>query len=456
MLSSGRVRSHAFGMLVDGPNVQLQYYDRSIIIRTCGISLSDEDERRLFLAVLYRLTQFTAMDWGVLLNADEEDVGANAKEIEKESRDDPLTGMEFTLEKDGIRKRIRLVRLIFRSNGVIGRGTIVAEAECICGSSGCECDWTGPLVVKISFPATSRVMEYELVSEALDKAVDDHAWVKNHLPCILWAQTISFGEDTPQEQLAKLFPDCYERRHVCVTVQRKLQPIHNLASHEEFAQVLYDILQCHRWLYVIPKILHRDISLNNVMFRRNPVTHEVYGVLNDFDLSSRVGEDRTASSKQRTGTKPYMAHDLFDDQWVLGHLYRHDLESIFYVLLCLCSRYKGPGEHVDVLKGQPPPYEDWFTESNETVRALKNLLFSDHSRKITDVITDFFRHFEAWAVGIYRCFRRGSAYRTLAGIDNNPFDHHTLGGQFTYATVSAIMSHFDGFQLKTRSTISLD
>ncbi|KAF9256058.1 hypothetical protein L218DRAFT_882641 [Marasmius fiardii PR-910] len=457
MLTSGRVRSHAFGMLVDGPNVQLQYYDRSIILRTRGISLFDQDERRLFLAALYRFTQFAPVDWGILLNADEEDLGMSTKhEIEKKSRVDPLAGMEFTLEKDGTRKRIRLVCLIFRSHGVIGRGTIVAEAVCICGGSGCGCDWGGSLVVKISFPATSRVMEYELVSEALNKAVGEHVWVKNHLPRILWAQNISFGEDTPQEQLAKLFPDKYEERHVCITVQRKLQPIHDLVTPEEFAQVFYDILQCHRWLYVIPKILHRDISLNNIMFWRNPTTREVYGVLNDFDLSSRVAEDRTASSKQRTGTKPYMAHDLFDDEWVLGHLYRHDLESIFYVLLCLCSRYKGPGEHVDVLKDQRPPYERWFTEGYEVVRAMKIALFSDDSSKITNEITDFFRNFKVWAVGIHDCISRGFAYRQWARTDKNPFDHHTLGGQFTYATVSPIMSHFDGFQLKTRSTVSLD
>ncbi|KAF9259573.1 hypothetical protein L218DRAFT_657636 [Marasmius fiardii PR-910] len=151
-----------------------------------------------------------------------------------------------------------------------------------------------------------------------------------------------------------------------------------------------------------------------------------------------------------------MAHDLFDDGWVLGHLYRHDLESIFYVLLCLCSRYKGPGEHVDVLKDQPPPYERWFTESNETVRALKNQVFSDPSRKITDVITDFFRHFEAWAVGIYHSLKEGYMRRGIAEVTRSPFDEETLGGLFTYARVSAVMSHFDGVQLKTRTTVSLN
>ncbi|KAF9254906.1 hypothetical protein L218DRAFT_992119, partial [Marasmius fiardii PR-910] len=118
MLTSGCVRSHAFGMLFDGPNVQLQYYDRSMILKTLAISLFDEDERRLFLAVLYRFTQFTPAEWGIILSGDEKGVAMSAKHKENE-KDDPLAGLEFTLEKYGIQKRVRLVRLIFWSQGVI-------------------------------------------------------------------------------------------------------------------------------------------------------------------------------------------------------------------------------------------------------------------------------------------------------------------------------------------------
>ncbi|KAF9257427.1 hypothetical protein L218DRAFT_112759 [Marasmius fiardii PR-910] len=381
----------------------------------------------------------------------------SAKDEENE-KDDHLAGVQFTLEKDGTQKCIRLVRLIFWSQGVMGRGTIVAEAVCMCGSSGCECecDWAGPLVVKISFPATDGAMEYELVSEALNKAVDEHTWARNHLPRILWAQNVPSDEDTPQGQLAKLFPDHYEKRHACVTVQRKLQPIHDLVTPEEFTQVFYDILQCHRWLYVIPEILHRDISMNNIMFWRNPTTREVYGVLNDFDLSSRVAEDRKASSKQRIGTIPLMAYDLFHPKRVLGHLYRHDLESIFYVLLCLCAHYKGPGKHMDISKDKSLPYESWFTQSYDQVRGSKLGLILHPSNLITDSITDFFRKFEAWVVGIHDSLKEGYLCRGMAEVKRSSFDQETFGGLFTYASVSAAMSHFDGAQLKTRTIVSLD
>ncbi|KAG7099981.1 hypothetical protein E1B28_001774 [Marasmius oreades] len=259
------------------------------------------------------------------------------KKTGKASGIDPFAGIKLLLEKDDMKKRIRLRRLLFRSHEVIGRGTVVVEAECICGNSGCECDWKGPLIVKISFPATSRVTEDELVKDALKLATGkDGEWVQKHLPRTLWSHTMPFGENTPQARLAKLFAmdEKYEEQHACVTVQQKLQPIHELKTPEEFAQVFYDILQCHRWLYKIAEILHRDISMSNMMFRRDEATGEVYGVLNDFDLSSRVEENRQASSKQRTGTKPHMAYELFDKIWTGGHLYRHDLESIFYVFVC--------------------------------------------------------------------------------------------------------------------------
>jgi len=55
-------------------------------------------------------------------------------------------------------------------------------------------------------------------------------------------------------------------------------------------------------------IIHRDISLNNIMYRKKD--DKIIGVLIDWDLSVLVdpkpGEEPFGStSKQRTGTKPY-------------------------------------------------------------------------------------------------------------------------------------------------------
>ncbi|KAJ3790477.1 hypothetical protein GGU10DRAFT_253116, partial [Lentinula aff. detonsa] len=72
--------------------------------------------------------------------------------------------------------------------------------------------------------------------------------------------------------------------------------------------------------------LHRDLSIGNIMFRRKD--GKIYGVLNDFDFSSR-DMDQGPTSNHRTGTGPFMSTDLLKG----GHLFRHDLESLFNIML---------------------------------------------------------------------------------------------------------------------------
>ena len=66
--------------------------------------------------------------------------------------------------------------------------------------------------------------------------------------------------------------------------------------------------------------MHRDI---NSMLRKEGDNVDV--VSNDFDLA--VFRDvQSSSSKQRTGTKPFMFTDLLQRNAAV-HMYRHDLES---------------------------------------------------------------------------------------------------------------------------------
>jgi serine/threonine protein kinase len=123
----------------------------------------------------------------------------------------------------------------------------------------------------------------------------------------------------------------------------------------------------YEWLYTKPRIFHRDISLNNMMFRKKD--GKIFGVLNDFDLAL-FRTNTTQSSKDRTGTKPFMAIDLLGNPTDV-HRYRHDLESLFYVIVYVTSRYHN-GQEID-----NPPLQDWVDLGEVALKAVKRGFFSD-------------------------------------------------------------------------------
>ena len=67
---------------------------------------------------------------------------------------------------------------------------------------------------------------------------------------------------------------------------------------------------------------------------------ESRGILNDFDMAMEIteGVPHSTNAHHRTGTLPFMAREL------LGvthpeHLYRHDLESFYYILVWAAMQY---------------------------------------------------------------------------------------------------------------------
>ncbi|KAF8184768.1 hypothetical protein BJ912DRAFT_494061 [Pholiota molesta] len=122
-------------------------------------------------------------------------------------------------------------------------------------------------------------------------------------------------------------------------------------------------LQIYRLLYAHTKIIHGDISLNSLMCRK--VDGKIYGVLVDYDLWLFCKKSKQGpSSRQRTGARPYMAIDLLQPA-PTKHLYRHDLESLFYVIVIFVTRYHG-GEKI-----KNPPLQAWFELPPKSLRHAK-------------------------------------------------------------------------------------
>ncbi|UKZ74972.1 hypothetical protein TrVFT333_002642 [Trichoderma virens FT-333] len=141
--------------------------------------------------------------------------------------------------------------------------------------------------------------------------------------------------------------------------------VNQFRSILELLTCLCDAIKVHRSLYQDGKILHRDISENNIIIT-NPVTADGFnGMLIDLDLAKEEGKG-PSGARHRTGTMEFMAIEV-----LLGtaHTYRHDLESFFYVLIWLCARRSW------TLLGRRQPQESmlqrWYTGDYATIAQNK-------------------------------------------------------------------------------------
>jgi hypothetical protein len=199
------------------------------------------------------------------------------------------------------------------------------------------------------------------------------------------------------------------------------------------------------------------------------IKRKVHGVLADFDLASRIvlmTKDYTSTSQQRTGTPPFMAVGLLDGIDPI-HLYRHDMESLFYIMLILATRYeirapkKGKGGGVWIRQEQRP-FEKWFDQpSYEDLASFKKAFFLDFEHlNLSPTFEDFhgwLLHLQASFISGFQAksqhdFQRKIQQRLLAGTSEQAgdkakfttFDDETLGGHVTYSSLIRPARHLTG------------
>lgn len=122
----------------------------------------------------------------------------------------------------------------------------------------------------------------------------------------------------------------------------------------------------HQYVWNVAGVLHRDISISNVMFYRKDT--RVIGVLSDWDIARsrsdiEADEDEVVQHREQScakfghryedcdhshplkhravereiaGTIPFVAIDLLTKKKTPVHTYHHDLESFFFLLIYFC------------------------------------------------------------------------------------------------------------------------
>lgn len=117
---------------------------------------------------------------------------------------------------------------------------------------------------------------------------------------------------------------------------------HDITTFQNKRELLasfIDSIKGHRAL-VSRGILHRDISINNILIDRTPSSSQK-GILIDLDYAIKMSRLESSGAPHRTGTYVYMAIEILDNENTV-HDPRHDLESFLYVFLHLCTLSKIP------------------------------------------------------------------------------------------------------------------
>ena len=193
----------------------------------------------------------------------------------------------------------------------------------------------------------------------------------------------------------------------------------------------------------------------------------VCGVLTDYDISSWTGpliSDYTKTSQQRTGTPPFIAHGLLGGTDTL-HLYRHDVESLFYIILILATHYeietpgKGKVGGVQMRQGlKELPYQAWFDKPSYKALAYSKLGFFSNFHHFN--LSPAFEDFRDWLEDIYLSFRRGIRSKDIhedglmslrwrrdrASEDKviPEFDDETLAGHVHYSALVDPVGNLEG------------
>ena len=144
--------------------------------------------------------------------------------------------------------------------------------------------------------------------------------------------------------------------------------------------------------------MHKDVSIENIFVMRRG--KEVFGVLGDWDLAGvPMPRGRPERQRERAGTNPYKSADFYATWWTGEHLYRHDLESFYYVLAVFCAGFDPKTHTVRVP-------EDWLAEAKRHKADRRRHLSKYHDTLFQYAAPEYRELADKWVVALHKLFTR--------------------------------------------------
>ncbi|GJE92084.1 hypothetical protein PsYK624_082370 [Phanerochaete sordida] len=164
-----------------------------------------------------------------------------------------------------------------------------------------------------------------------------------HIPEVLYGGDVLDGAGRPHTTLAQKYTRGTQVIHHRI-VQEIAFSLDSATDEKEFVQAFHDALCAMEGAYNAAGILHRDISINNIM-----LDADGRGVLNDWDCAGSRDNLQLG-----IGTWDFMSTMLLKEPNTHLHDIVDDLQSIFWVLLCAASE--------QYVVGDVPIANDMFEE----------------------------------------------------------------------------------------------
>ncbi|KAI9500109.1 hypothetical protein BX070DRAFT_230809 [Coemansia spiralis] len=183
--------------------------------------------------------------------------------------------------------------------------------------------------------------------------ITDGGWVYQRSPTSLVPDSTRAMAVLCAEQ-QRLIPFCLHARYAMEPIG---EPLETVRSVPELIVVLKDAMECYMALYTECKILHRDISDNNILVVREGSS--IRGLLIDYDCAIDLEKPRQTMRPERTGTLPFMSVGNLE-QLPIPRTPLDDWESLLY-LVCWLGTF-----------GINDKYNDAITKTSRTTDFLIN------------------------------------------------------------------------------------
>ncbi|KAJ2562155.1 hypothetical protein IW140_006471 [Coemansia sp. RSA 1813] len=174
------------------------------------------------------------------------------------------------------------------------------------------------------------------------------------------------------------------------------QDIRRCKSADELIIAAADVMEVHSAIRKQCNILHRDISINNILINRNGPGGGACGMLIDFDCALRI--DDTTDHKARsemTGTFPFMSINNLEASDVI-RTELDDWESIIYVL-CWLGTF---GVNADDEKAHERPDNDfdslniekWRIGTGKAVAKAKRIDMDTNKLFVSNIVSQIIKN----------------------------------------------------------------